>query len=260
VELHFSSDRRSEWEWQALTDAVAGHFHATFDIPEEHRDALNAAGVKTALVEFVRGVYEAREAEFGADVVRQLERWVLLQAIDHHWKDHLLSMDHLKEGIGLRGYAQRNPLQEYQREGFELFERVMARFEDDAVDKLFALRPISEEEARARMAQAEAEQAAEAVEHGAVEPGAEPEQPAAVAQAAPPQARVTEAERQAFQQRIAAQRLEEQRIRAEKQMVMSHGERPVQARPVSSAPEAGRNDPCPCGSGKKYKKCHGKLA
>jgi preprotein translocase subunit SecA len=250
VDTYLSGDRRGEWDWKGLEDAVTGHFHASFRIPEEERDALSPEGVKTRAVEFVRAVYEAREREFGEDVVRQLERWVLLQAIDHHWKDHLLGMDHLKEGIGLRGYAQRNPLQEYQREGFDLFEAMMARFEDDAVDKLFALRPISEEEARARMAEAEAEQAAEAVEHGASEPGAD----------APPAAPVVrEAEREAFQQRIASQRLEEQRRRAEKQMVLSHGDKPAAPRPVSAAPEAGRNDPCPCGSGKKYKKCHGRM-
>jgi preprotein translocase subunit SecA len=219
--------------------------------------------VKAALVEFVRAIYETRETEFGGDVVRQLEHWVLLQAIDHHWKDHLLGMDHLKEGIGLRGYAQRNPLQEYQREGFDLFEAMMARFEDDAVDKLFAMRPISEEEARSRMAQAEAEQAAVAVEHGASEPGAEIGEGkiGQASTAAPAQPIVTEEERQAFQQRIAAQQVAEQRRMAEKQMVMSHGDRPAsQSRQAAPAPEAGRNEPCPCGSGKKYKKCHGRMA
>ena len=189
--------------------------------------------------------------------MRQLERWVLLQAIDHHWKDHLLGMDHLKEGIGLRGYAQRNPLQEYQREGFDLFEAMMARFEDDAVEKLFAMRPISEEEARERMAQAAAEQAAQAVEQGASEPGTEPAP-------AEPARRAGAQRRQVFQQQIGQQRLEEQRLRAERQMILSHGGERAPAERAgqvsSGAGRVGRNDPCPCGSGKKYKKCHGKLA
>ena len=258
VDTFFTGDRRSEWDWKGLLDAVYAHYHVRLEISDEERDTLNVAATKEKLVEFVRESYEAREKMFGDDVVRQLEKWVLLQAIDHHWKDHLLGMDHLKEGIGLRGYAQRNPLQEYQREGFELFEAMMARFEDDAVDKLFAMRPITEEEARARMAEAEAAQEAEATEHGAAEPGTDDQAEVATIEAV---AARRQAERQAFQQRIGQQRLEEQRLRAERQMVMSHGNEPSQ-RPAqaSAAGGVGRNEPCPCGSGKKYKKCHGKLA
>jgi preprotein translocase subunit SecA len=266
-ETYLPGDRRSEWDWKGLSDAVAGHFHLVFDIPEEERDTIKLAEVKERLVEAMRSVYEAREREFGDDVVRQLERWVLLNAIDHHWKDHLLGMDHLKEGIGLRGYAQRNPLQEYQREGFDLFEAMMARFEDAAVDQLFALRPISQEEADARMAQAAAEQAAQAVEHGASEPGTEsemsPPNPLQIQADRQAMEERRQAERQAFQQRIGQQKLEEQRLRAERQMILSHGnegrqaQRPAQA---TSGESVGRNEPCPCGSGKKYKKCHGKLA
>ena len=263
------SDRRAEWDWKGLSDAVFGHFHVHFEIPEEERGALNLASLTERLVAFVRETYEARERDFGADVVRQLEKWVLLQAIDHHWKDHLLGMDHLKEGIGLRGYAQRNPLQEYQREGFGLFEAMMNRFEQDAVEKLFALRPITEEEAAERMARAEEEQAAGAVEKGPAEPGvAAVEAAAPVRQAAPtPQAApgpqdARTAERRAFEQRIAQQRLEEQRMRAERQMILSHGNerRPAQGSAQATPDDrTGRNDPCPCGSGKKYKKCHGKV-
>jgi preprotein translocase subunit SecA len=260
VDTFIVGDRRPDWDWKGLTEGVYSHYHLHFDVPENERDAVNAVAVKARLVEFAREAYEAREREFGDDVVRQLERWVLLQAIDHHWKDHLLGMDHLKEGIGLRGYAQRNPLQEYQREGFELFEKMIARFEDDAVEKLYALRPITEEEARARMAQAEADQAAIAVEHGSVEPGAEAESVDPELAAARRQPAIT----QAIQQRIGQQRLEEQRQRAEREMILSHGaERAPAQRPAqqgAAADRVGRNDPCPCGSGKKYKKCHGKLA
>ncbi len=256
-DTYLPGDRRSGWDWQALVEAVQNHFHMSFDIPEGERETLRPAEVKERIVEAVKAQYEAREREFGEEVVRQLERWVLLQAIDHHWKDHLLGMDHLKEGIGLRGYAQRNPLQEYQREGFELFEAMIVRFEDDAVDKLFALRPITQEEAQARMAQAEAEQAAQAVEHGAGEPGVEPDREAAAAAAA----ERVQAERRAATQRLGQQRLEEQRLRAERQMILSHGDKPQGAtRPVQASSDVGRNDPCPCGSGKKYKKCHGKMA
>ena len=247
----FFPDRRSEWDWDGLLNAVYGHFHFRVEISEEERQTVQIAEVRDRLVEVVKEFYANREREFGEDVVRQLERWVLLQAIDHHWKDHLLAMDHMKEGIGLRGYAQRNPLQEYQREGFDLFESMLVRFEDDAVEKLFAMRPITEEEARQRMEMAEAEQAAEAVESGAAEPG--------TAEPAPP----SDAERrQALQRRIGEQRMEEQRIRAEKQMILSHdGQGPARAtQATTDADRVGRNDACPCGSGKKYKKCHGKMA
>src|SRR5213079_2097466 len=118
---------RSDWDWKGLLDAVFAHYHVRFDIPEEERDALGIAGVKEKLIEFVRGAYENCEKMFGDDDVRQLEKRVLLQAIDHHWKDHLLGMDHLKEGIGLRGYGQKDPLIEYKREGYDLFAGMMER-------------------------------------------------------------------------------------------------------------------------------------
>jgi len=248
--LYLSGDRRGDWDWKGLGDAVAARFHIPFELEPEDRDSLNGAAVADRLVEAVEQAYARREQEFGEDVVRQLERWVLLQGIDHHWKDHLLAMDHMKEGIGLRGYAQRNPLQEYQREGFGLFEGMLTRFEQDVVEKLFALRPITEEEAQARLAEAEAAQAASAVERGVGEEG-EPVAPRAG----------SEGGRAALQQRLAQQRLEEQRLRAERQMILSHGggDQSQASRPAQATARVGRNDPCPCGSGKKYKKCHGVL-
>ncbi len=147
--------------------------------------------------------YEEREQTFTPPVMRYLEKMILLQSMDNLWKDHLLSMDHLKEGIGLRGYGQKNPLQEYQKEAFTMFEELSDRMQEDVVEKLFTVQVARQEDA----------------------------------------------------QRIAPRPLPLQR------QVMSHGGVAVQAaQPVQikhEAPKVGRNDPCPCGSGKKFKRCHG---
>ena len=130
------------------------------------------------------------------------ERMIMLQVVDAQWKDHLLAMDHLKEGIGLRGYGQRDPLVEYKRESFSMFEELMDRVEDESLRYLFLMRTPEEEEQLIRQ----------------------------------------------YQQR-------KRREQAEMQMVGGSAmEKPQQ---VIRKEKIGRNDPCPCGSGKKYKKCHG---
>jgi preprotein translocase subunit SecA len=136
-------------------------------------------------------------------MLRQLEKIIMLQTIDSLWKDHLLNMDHLKEGIGLRGYGQKNPLQEYQKEGFEMFEEMIHRIEEDVVQKLFTV---------------------EIARESAAQEVAMPQRP--------------------------------------QRMVLSHGAENIQAHPAEPSKregeKVGRNAPCPCGSGKKYKRCHGK--
>jgi len=258
-----SERARSEWNWKGLSDAVFGHFHVHFEVPEAERDTITRDSVAESLSTVVREVYEAREAEFGPDVVRQLERVLLLQGLDHHWKDHLLAMDHLKEGIGLRGYAQRNPLQEYQREGFELFEAMLERFEQDAIEKLFTVRLAVEEPAaedteldQVVAAQRLAAQQAAQQRMGrrlAAQQAAVAAQQRAVSQSSQ---EVAGTGRLGLEQRV-----EEQRRRAEQQMVFAHGaEQQGVVKPVRASTSVGRNDRCPCGSGKKYKKCHGKVA
>ena len=151
--------------------------------------------------ERVRQLYDQREAEFTEPVMRQIEKIVMLQTLDALWKDHLLAMDHLKEGIGLRGYAQQNPLVEYQKEGFTMFEALMAVMQQDVVEKVFSV----------------------------------------------------QVQRQQDVEQI--QQPKPQRV------VMSHGGETEAAAATPAKREAdkvGRNDPCPCGSGKKYKRCHGK--
>ena len=130
------------------------------------------------------------------------EKVILLNILDSQWKDHLLSMDHLKDGIGLRGYGQRDPLQEYKRESFELFRAMSERIEDECVRFLFLLEPMSDEE------------------------------------------------------RVAQERRE--RERRQRQFVLSAPSKEGVRRPEQRKQgKVGRNQPCPCGSGRKYKKCHG---
>jgi preprotein translocase subunit SecA len=143
--------------------------------------------------------YAGKERAIGAEVMRQHERFVMLGIIDSHWKDHLLAMDHLKEGIGLRGYGQRDPLTEYKRESFDMFIAMKERIEDDIVRYLFLLEPVT--------------------------PGAEKHTEQGVA-------------------------------RRERQLSYSAPAKdgaPAAARRDVS--KVGRNDPCPCGSGRKFKRC-----
>ena len=198
-----------DWDWPGLDDALFSQFRLRSEISPGERGELDADGLAAAVADRVEAAYEGREEELGGDVLRHLERVVALQSIDGHWKDHLLAMDHLKEGIGLRGYGQRNPLQEYQREGFDMFVSMLGTFETDILEKLYSVRIAAEDDV-ARMEESRREEARRQVvfSHGAVgEAGAAAAKPEQV---------------------------------------------------IRSGAKVGRNDPCPCGSGKKYKKCHGK--
>jgi len=201
-------------DWAALDDAVFKQFNARLELTDEQRDELKGDALADHLSQFVRTVYDRREEEFGPPVMRQIEKIFMLQTIDQLWKDHLLSMDHLKEGIGLRGYAQKNPLQEYKKEGFVLFEEMIGRVHEETVQKLFSVQVSREEELDRLEARRRQQQQAQMVTSGGMALGA------------PAGAGVSSAA-----QRAATQRRDGDKV--------------------------GRNDPCPCGSGKKYKKCHG---
>jgi len=195
-----------EWDWQALSDSLFKSFSLRFRLSEEQNQAISPERLEQAVIDAVRAAYEEKERTFSPPVLRHLEKLVLLETLDSLWKDHLLSMDHLKEGIGLRGYAQQNPLQEYKKEGFELFEEMMQQLETDVVEKVFTVQIARQED---------------------------------------------------------VQRMEARRRPQPMQMVMAGGGAPQQAQQRKPEParrtadKVGRNDPCPCGSGKKYKKCHG---
>jgi preprotein translocase subunit SecA len=207
VAAHADSDKdAADWDWKEIEDA----FFKQFKFRPGFRDNGDAAAVETpdgladAGFERVKKLYDQREQEFTDPVMRQIEKVVMLQTLDSLWKDHLLAMDHLKEGIGLRGYGQKNPLVEYQKEGFAMFESLLAALQQDVVEKVFSVQVRREQDV----------------------------------------------------QQVQQQQQRPQRV------MMSHGDQPVEQHQNAPAKRAddkvGRNDPCPCGSGKKYKRCHGK--
>jgi preprotein translocase subunit SecA len=231
------------WDLTGLrTDVLSqfGHKIEINDIAGMQRDA-----VEEVIFEQLAQKYQQKEDLIGADLMRQSERWVMLKVIDDQWKDHLLSMDHLKEGIGLRGYGQKDPLVEYKKESFTLFQDMMDRIEDETVRLLFFLQ-IAQEPGEGRRPQLPFN----IDEEGFEETEEEEEESSAAAE----------------QQRVAAQstiqdftrniQRKKEKEMAELQMVGGDGSS-ARNKQVINNDKVGRNDPCPCGSGKKYKKCHG---
>jgi preprotein translocase subunit SecA len=197
-------------------------------------------------VEAVTKRYEEKEKQFGADLMRWLERRIILDVVDSQWKDHLLSLDHLKEGIGLRGYAQKDPIVEFKKEAFVLFEDMMARIDNETIRYLFHIQVQQAEKHPDEMQVRPEAQRAQAPQR----PGGAQ---AAVASAA---ARASEASPQRLPE--VARQLERKQQRQQKDLQYQTGPAQAEApKPVRAGAKVGRNDPCPCGSGKKYKKCHG---
>jgi preprotein translocase subunit SecA len=186
--------------------------------------------------------YAEKEKQFSPDLLRWLERRIILDVVDSQWKDHLLSLDHLTEGIGLRGYGQKDPLVEFKKEAFILFEDMMARIDNETVRYLFHVQ-IQQE---AQPAQPRA-------------PQPEPPRPrpsTAIAAAASAAARAEDAAPQRLPD--FARALERRQERQQRDLQYQTGAGQAEApKPVRAGAKVGRNDPCPCGSGKKYKKCHG---
>src|SRR6056297_898191 len=170
------------------------------------------------LVPAIEEAYAAREQEFGSDLMRQLERYIVLQVVDQHWKEHLHNMDVLRQGIGLRGYGQRNPLQEYAFEGFNLFEEMKANIRLNVAKLLFRVQVRTEQPLHRRERQTQV-----SYDDGSGVP-------TGIAAAAGGSAAGGAARAQA------------------------------KTAPIEVGEKVGRNDPCPCGSGKKYKHCHGRVA
>ena len=205
---------------------------AGIDAGQLNHDQLADAVTQAAL----QG-YEDKEKMFGHDLMRWLERRILLDVVDSQWKDHLLSLDHLKEGIGLRGYGQKDPLVEFKREAFTLFEDMMTRIDDETLRYLFHIRL------------AEGEQ-------GSAQGGERAEVPARAGAAA-----AGESAAGALPRVAAARELERRQQRQQRNLQFQAGPAQAEApRPVRAGAKIGRNDPCPCGSGKKYKRCCGASA
>jgi preprotein translocase subunit SecA len=193
--------------------------------------------------------YTAKEKILGAATMRYHERMVMLSVIDGLWKEHLLSMDHLKEGIGLRGYAQRDPLVEYKRESFEMFEAMMLKFQEDTVRFLFRMQILGPD----------GQPVDAAPRPQRVVPKAPP-----VASAARPMAGDGEPREITIATRQPTKTIDllEKEFHRKKERELAAASRAgggdgAQQQQRRTGEKVGRNDPCPCGSGKKYKKCHG---
>jgi len=222
------------WDLPALQSDVLTQFGVKISIESLHGQTV--AEMEDAIFDHLARRYLEKEELVGVEVMRQTERIVMLNVIDSQWKDHLLSMDHLKEGIGLRGYGQKDPLVEYKKESFQLFQDMMDRVEDESVRYLFFLQAARDENFPYQD-DGEEERPGDGGSNGAT-----PEQRAAA-----------QSSLEDFTRNI--QRKKEREM-AELQFA-GGGEASTPQQPVLKAKKPGRNDPCSCGSGKKYKKCCG---
>ncbi len=204
-----------QWDVPALQTALEADWHVQLPLTEmlEKEANLTDDDLRERVVGATREAYQAKVDQVGTESWSQFERSIMLQAIDTHWREHLSALDYLRQGIHLRGYAQKNPKQEYKREAFELFSGMLDRIRDDVVRVLMTVRVQSQEQVE----QAEAE-------------------------AAQPHVQNVQYHHSDYDEALA-------------QSESDSGAQPVR----NALPKVGRNDPCPCGSGKKYKQCHGKL-
>jgi preprotein translocase subunit SecA len=196
----FAIDRvpSSEWDWKGIVESVYKAFGFQLEVTPEDIERFNPQNLMELLREKVREIFSDRVGSFGEEVMDHLIKVIMLQTIDSQWKDHLLSIDHLKEGIGLRGYGQKDPKQEYKREAYKLFMDMISRIREEVVEKIFWVQVTHEDD-------------------------------------------VEQMEQQQRSQRLIFNLVDEE----------------AASQPATSS-KVGRNDPCPCGSGKKYKKCCGK--
>ncbi|OZI20108.1 preprotein translocase subunit SecA [Bordetella genomosp. 9] len=207
-----------QWDVPGLQRALESDYQLSLPLTDmlEKETSLTDDDLLERVKEAASAAYRAKVEQVGAEAWGQFERSIMLQAIDQHWREHLSSLDYLRQGIHLRGYAQKNPKQEYKREAFELFSGMLDRIRDDVVKVLMTVRIQSQEQ-------------------------------------------VAEAEAEAAQPHV--QNVQYQHADYDEALAAGEDERPQGQQPVRNAlPKVGRNDPCPCGSGKKYKQCHGKLA
>jgi preprotein translocase subunit SecA len=200
VDAHISEDDHpDEWDLRGLEEAFLNQFSTSFRFVDTVEEDISLEGIREFLLEKARSGYQQKEEEWGLEITRDMERLITLQTVDQRWREHLLAMDQLKEGIGLRGYAQQNPLIEYKREGLEMFQEMIDQIKGEIVQMLFRIQVATEEET-------------------------------------------------------------EQLEQAQQPMFLSHGDSTggSKPKPARRAAKIGSNQPCPCGSGKKYKKCCGR--
>jgi preprotein translocase subunit SecA len=241
--------RQHEWDFKGLGEKLVDHFGFDLTASGTKPEELTRHELGEEIFGKLTEAYEAKEKILGAATMRYHERMVMLSVIDGLWKDHLLSMDHLKEGIGLRGYAQRDPLVEYKRESFEMFEAMMLKFQEDTARFLFRMQIIGPDgqpvdaAPRPQRTVPKAPPVASAAQPLAGD-GAPREIAIAVRQ---PTTTIDELEKDFH-------RKKERELAVASRQGGGESSQPTQRR---TGEKVGRNDPCPCGSGKKYKKCHG---
>jgi preprotein translocase subunit SecA len=180
-----------EWDYEGLIEYCDGYFSPAGELKKDELEKLSREELQERLLESAAASYNAREALFGADNMRELEKVVMLKVVDAKWMDHLDAMDMLREGIGLRAYGQKNPLIEYKIEAYDMFQQMIDHIQEDIVRYIYRVNIITQPEDRLQQAHAE------------------------------------------------------------------HGEEAAAKAPVVNKDQIGRNDSCPCGSGKKFKKCCG---
>jgi preprotein translocase subunit SecA len=207
----------ADWNSSALEIEYRQYFGLPVETLGVDWDTINRPDLEQTLVEGAKKHYHERVEQFGDEEFAKLERYLLLDTVDRQWKDHLLALDHLREGIGLRAYGQRNPLVEYKRESYALFEDMWERIEDHVVKFLYHAEPVEDMQLRRRQVSAQ--------------------------------------EMRPEMEALAASHDQQERAA---NTPVGGPTRPTTVR--RSQPKVGRNDPCPCGSGKKYKRCHGAAA
>lgn len=207
------------WDVEGLEDRLKNDFDLEAPVKQwlEEDDKLYEEALREKIINLAVEVYKTKEEVVGAQVLRNFEKSVMLQTLDTLWKEHLAAMDHLRQGIHLRGYAQKNPKQEYKRESFELFEGLLESLKFDVITILSKVRVQQQEEVE-RMEEQRRAQAEE-----------------------------------------AARRAKAQHASAENQLADGESEDTAHQPMVREERKVGRNEPCPCGSGKKYKQCHGQI-
>ncbi|MGB6692404.1 MAG: preprotein translocase subunit SecA [Terracidiphilus sp.] len=242
-----------QWNVKGLEERLFGQFGLNLSAAGVDPLELGRHDLGEAIFEKLKEQYEEKEKILGAQTMRYHERMVMLSVIDGLWKDHLLSMDHLKEGIGLRGYAQQDPLVAYKRESFDLFEAMMMKFQEDTVRFLFRMQIIGPEgppvtSAAAPRPRREVPKAPPVASAALPMPGDGASAPRDIAIPTRQPSTTIDALEKEFRNK------KQRELAAATMAGNGNGTQPSQRR---TGEKVGRNDPCPCGSGKKYKKCHG---
>jgi preprotein translocase subunit SecA len=264
-----------EWKFDAIFSQLYDIFGAKLNEGPGAIDPheLNRHELGETIYEKIRARYDIKEQILGADAMRYHERIVMLSVLDGLWKDHLLAMDHLKEGIGLRGYAQQDPLVAYKKESFEMFEAMMMRFQEDTARHLFRMQIIGPDgtpiESAEEMRFAQSRTPAQPESLPTLPPPTPTRQlrPPIPGQASLPLDAPGSAQPQRQSSRApsttidALEREFQQKKKRELEQARTAGASATNGSgPRVTGEKVGRNDPCPCGSGKKYKKCHGAQA